>query len=160
MKLFLLLSTLYCTSILTFNDLTTKNGDQWMSKNLSVTTFKNGDKLLHAKTSKEWEQAFDQKIPAYCIYANDEENMAGNGLLYNFYAVNDERGLAPEGWHIASDSEWTKLINEFGGKSKALEKFKDEHFIDYPAGFRDIDRANAFKILKFSINSSHPSQQS
>ena len=47
---------------------------------------------------------------AYCNYDNDENNIITYGRLYNWYAVNDKRGLAPKGWHIPTDEEWTTLI--------------------------------------------------
>ena len=46
------------------------------------------------------------------------------GKLYNWYAVNDPRGLAPAGWHVASDAEWTELTNCLGGESEAGGKMK------------------------------------
>lgn len=51
----------------------------------------------------------DKKQPAWCYYDNDPANGVKYGKLYNWYAVNDERGIAPEGWHVASNDEWKQL---------------------------------------------------
>ena len=62
---------------------------------------------------------------AYCYYNNDSATYAATyGKLYNWYAVNDPRGLAPAGWHVPSDAEWTELINCLGGEDVAGGKMK------------------------------------
>ncbi len=102
-----------------------KIGNQvWMSKNLNVSNFRNGDAIPQAKSKEEWEKTFYTYSPAWCYYENDSNNGAILGKLYNWYAVNDERGLAPLGWHIPSDDEWTELIDNLGGKDKAGIKMK------------------------------------
>jgi uncharacterized protein (TIGR02145 family) len=83
----------------------------WMSKNLDVTTFRNGDTIWEAKTDEEWKKAGENKQPAWCYYDNDPKNGEKYGKLYNWYAVNDPRGLAPSGYHIASEEEWNTLAN-------------------------------------------------
>lgn len=83
----------------------------WMKYNLDVVTFRNGDTIPQAQTDQDWEMVGFNKQPAWCYYVIDD----GNGLeksygkLYNLYAVNDPRGLAPEGWHISTESEWREL---------------------------------------------------
>ena len=62
---------------------------------------------------------------AWCYYNNDPANGKKYGKLYNWYAVNDPRGLAPKGWHIPTDSEWTMLTNDLGGDSIAGTKMKN-----------------------------------
>ena len=81
----------------------------WCEKNLDVTHFRNGDEILHANTPELWKQAGLDGTPAWCYYENNPENGAKYGKLYNWYAVNDYRGLAPEGEHIPTDDEMTKL---------------------------------------------------
>jgi len=96
----------------------------WMTKNLDVSTFRNGDPIPEAKTDKKWKKLGESKQPAWCYYNNDPANGAKYGKLYNWYAVNDPRGLAPEGWHIPSDAEWTQLMDFLGGVSIAGVKIK------------------------------------
>jgi uncharacterized protein (TIGR02145 family) len=81
----------------------------WMTKNLNVDKFRNGDPIPQAKTPEEWETAGKNKQPAWCYYDYDPANGAKYGKLYNWYAVNNIRGLAPMGYHIPTDADWTKL---------------------------------------------------
>jgi uncharacterized protein (TIGR02145 family) len=90
---------------------TIKIGTQtWTKQNLNVTQFRNGDIIPLAKTNKDWKDACASQKPAWCYYKNNAENGVKYGKLYNWYAVNDPRGLAPLGYHIPSDSEWNKLM--------------------------------------------------
>ena len=86
----------------------------WMAENLNVPTFRNGDLIPEAKTNEEWGKAEKEGKPAWCYYDNDPKNGAKYGKLYNWYAVNDSRGLAPDGWHICTYAEWSTLINHLG----------------------------------------------
>jgi uncharacterized protein (TIGR02145 family) len=87
-----------------------KIGNQeWMVENLNVDRFRNGDIIPQAKTKEEWQKADQSGKPAWCYYDNSESNCKQCGKLYNFHAVKDPRGLAPEGWHIPSYEEWATL---------------------------------------------------
>jgi uncharacterized protein (TIGR02145 family) len=96
----------------------------WSTENLNVSKFRNGDDISEAKTDQEWWQANKNEQPAWCYYKNDPTNGKKYGKLYNWYAVKDSRGLAPVGFHIPSDEEWTILANSLGGPSEAGEKIK------------------------------------
>jgi uncharacterized protein (TIGR02145 family) len=96
----------------------------WMTKNLDVATFRNGDSIPQAKTNEEWKKAGENHQPAWCYYNNAPANGAKYGKLYNWYAVNDSRGLAPVGYHVPSDAEWTKLT-DFLGAGEAGRKMKN-----------------------------------
>jgi uncharacterized protein (TIGR02145 family) len=98
----------------------------WMAKNLDVSTFRNGDVIPEAKTAEEWKAASEKGQPAWCYYDNNPENGKIYGKLYNWYAVNDLRGLAPKGWHIPTDGEWTSLTNYLGGSEIAGAKMKSK----------------------------------
>ena len=98
----------------------------WMTKNLDVSTFRNGEPIPQSKTDEEWEKAGQNKQPAWCYYENDPANGAKYGKLYNWYAVIDSRGLAPVGYHIPSDAEWTKLTDFLGGEKVAGTKMKSK----------------------------------
>ena len=102
-----------------------KIGNQvWMKENLGVDYFLNGDPIPQAKTDEEWKKAGENKQPAWCYYENDLTNGAKYGKLYNWYAVNDSRGLAPKGWHVPTDNEWKTLTNYLGGIDVAGSKMK------------------------------------
>jgi uncharacterized protein (TIGR02145 family) len=96
----------------------------WTTKNLDVATFRNGDAIPQAKTDEEWQAAGKNKQAAWCYYNNDPKNGTKYGKLYNWYAVNDARGLAPAGWHVPTDQEWTVLSTFLGGEESAGEKMK------------------------------------
>jgi uncharacterized protein (TIGR02145 family) len=93
----------------------------WMAENLNVERFRNGDLIPQAKTNEEWEKAGKEGKPAWCYYDNDPKNGAKYGKLYNWYAVNDPRGLAPAGWHIPTDAEWTTLGDQLGSDGKKMK---------------------------------------
>ncbi len=96
----------------------------WMTENLDVDKFRNGDPIPHVITDEEWEKARENKQPAWCYYGNDPSNGVKYGKLYNWYAVRDPRGLAPAGWHIPSLQEWTVLTDYLSGKDVAGTKMK------------------------------------
>jgi uncharacterized protein (TIGR02145 family) len=109
-------------------------GEQtWMTKNLDVSTFRNGDTIPHAQTEDEWLKAGENKQPAWCYFKNDPRNGENYGKLYNWYAVNDSRGLAPEGWHIPNRDEYVELFKDFLTRDSMIfinlrwNKFSDEH---------------------------------
>lgn len=91
------------------NDTTALNWT-WMNANLTVKEFRNGDKIQQAKTKEEWIKACSEKKPVWCYYDNNPAN-ANYGILYNWYAIADERGIAPEGYHIPTDAEWIEWYN-------------------------------------------------
>jgi uncharacterized protein (TIGR02145 family) len=102
---------------------TTQIGDQyWMVGNLKVTHYRNGDPISNVTGDSEWDNL---TTGAFCNYNNDEENVSTYGRLYNWFAVDDSRNIAPEGWHVPSDGEWKKLINSVGGEAVAGGKMKE-----------------------------------
>ena len=102
-----------------------KIGEQeWLVKNLDVDKFRNGDLIPHIQDISKWEMAGQNRQPAWCYYDNDPKNGMVYGKLYNWYAVNDKRGLAPAGWHVPRDAEWTALTTYLGGESVAGGKMK------------------------------------
>jgi len=94
----------------------------WMSENLTVDHFRNGDPIPQAQTTGEWTIANLNNMPAWCYYENDLSNGKKYGKMYNWYAVNDVRGLAPLGYHIPSDAEWTTLTNYLVSESSKKMK--------------------------------------
>ena len=101
---------------------TVKIGNQvWTSKNLDVATYRNGDVIPQVQDENAWENL---TTGAWCYYDNDTSNGTKYGKLYNWYAVNDPRGLAPNGYHIPTDAEWTQLSDYLGGESEAGTKMK------------------------------------
>ncbi|MDA8910448.1 fibrobacter succinogenes major paralogous domain-containing protein [Crocinitomicaceae bacterium] len=97
-----------------------KIGNQlWSSENLNTITFRNGDSIREVHNTSEWNHAFENQVPCWIYnYVQDNKGHLRLGKIYNWYAVNDERGLAPIGWHIATDKEWSILL-EFVGDPNA-----------------------------------------
>ncbi|MFM7681572.1 MAG: FISUMP domain-containing protein [Bacteroidota bacterium] len=89
---------------------------KWMAENLNTERFLNGEKIQEVKTLEEWKVAINEKRPAWCYYNFDTTNSKAYGKLYNWYAVNDPRGLAPEGWKIPSLEDWQTLEKSVNSK--------------------------------------------
>lgn len=93
----------------------------WMTENLKVTKFRNGDAIPNVTNDTTW---FNLTTGAYCDYNNNPANGATYGKLYNWFAVNDSRNIAPVGWHIPTDAEWATLGAYLGDSLVAGEKLK------------------------------------
>lgn len=111
----------------TFSKEVTIGTQVWMTLNLDVNKFRNGEVILEAKTKGEWKAYSDAGEAAWCYYDNDRKNGEKYGKLYNWHAVNDPRGLAPKGWHVPTDEEWTILTDYLGGVEKAGAKMKSKN---------------------------------
>jgi uncharacterized protein (TIGR02145 family) len=106
---------------------TVKIGDQWwMAENLKVTQYRNGDPIPHVTEYSKWSSNLTSG--AYCEYDNNSSNVETYGRLYNWWAVNDSRNMAPAGWHVPTDAEWTILTDYLGESSIAGGKLKEEGF--------------------------------
>ena len=95
----------------------------WSTKNLDVDHYKNGDQIPEVKDSATWANL---KTGAWCYYNNDPSLGKIYGKLYNWYAVNDPRGLVPAGWHVPSDAEWNECETVLGGSGVAGGKLKSK----------------------------------
>ena len=105
------------------NLLNVKIGDQtWMVKNLDIVHYRNGDLIPQVADQTKWPYL---TTGAWCYYSNDSTQGKTYGKLYNWYALNDPRGLAPKGWHVPSDAEWTALETSLGGSLVAGGKMKE-----------------------------------
>lgn len=116
----------------------------WTVKNLDVVTFRNGDSIPQAKTIKEWDAANNKKEAAWCYYRNDTLNINKYGKYYNWYAVNDARGLAPTGWHVPRLYEWEILADYLGGFRVAGIKMKSS------SGWGSLDSGNGTNSSGFN----------
>ena len=96
-----------------------KIGNQyWMTKNLDVDCYANGDPIPQVQNPKEWDNL---RIGAYCYYDNDSNNGLKYGKLYNYFAIKDERGLAPSGFCVSKLEDW-KILFHFLGENALLYK--------------------------------------
>lgn len=124
----------------------------WMTQNLNVVKFRNGDPIPEAKTKEEWKLAGENKEPAWCSYKNNPSNSEKIGKLYNWYAVVDPRGLAPEGWKVPSEGDWVQLENFIGYdaayKIKSLSDWSDG---SNESGFSALRSGSRSKDGQFGI---------
>jgi uncharacterized protein (TIGR02145 family) len=96
-------------------------GQIWMAENLKTTKYKDGTAIPNITESNTWGSL---TTPAYCWYNNNAENSTVYGALYNWYTVYTDK-LAPKGWHVPTDAEWTTLTTYLGGDSVAGNKLKE-----------------------------------
>jgi uncharacterized protein (TIGR02145 family) len=102
-----------------------KIGNQiWLKENLKIDRFRNGDQIPEAKNRFEWMKATEEKKPVWSHYDYNAKYESIFGKIYNGFAVTDLRHLAPEGYHIPSDSEWDILAIFLGGKQIAASSLR------------------------------------
>jgi uncharacterized protein (TIGR02145 family) len=129
----------------------------WFAENLRSDNYRNGDAVPGNLTDAQWTSTSFGAQTVYgegssAVYAGSSDemaNLATYGRLYNWYAVNDSRGLCPSGFHVPSDGEWTVLENALGGSGVAGAALKasspawngtnSSGFSALPGGFRDYD---------------------
>lgn len=112
----------------TYHIVTIGNQD-WLVENLKVTHYSNGEAIPEVTDNAQWEAL---NTGAWCNYDNLPVNGDIYGRLYNWYAVNDSRSIAPSGWHVATDAEWSVLTSYLGGDAVAGIKLKEagtEHWL-------------------------------
>ena len=143
---------------------TVKNGNQWwMAENLKVIRYRNGDPIPNVTDNTEWSNLAGG---ARCAYNNDENNVATYGRLYNWYAVNDNRNIAPAGWHVPTDEDWQTLVDYLGGDGIAGGKLKETGTVHWrspntgasnesgfsalPGGFCNYDNGNFISIGSYA----------
>lgn len=95
----------------------------WMKENLRSKRYLNGDSIPFISGNKKWSETTEG---AWSYYNNDTSQIRVYGLLYNYYAVYNWRGICPWGWHIPSEYEWQQLILELEGETRAGGKLKSK----------------------------------
>ena len=99
-----------------------------MAENLKTTHYNNGDEIPTGYSNSDW---IELEIGAYSVYPADSSTTCGDncadvyGNLYNWYALDDFRGICPDAWHIPSDEEWTILTDYLGGNDTAGHKMRE-----------------------------------
>jgi uncharacterized protein (TIGR02145 family) len=116
----------------------------WTTSNLNVSKYRNGDLIPQVSDPTEW---ITLTTGAWCYYNNDSANGPIYGKLYNWYAVVDPRGLAPEGYHIPSADEWTTLTNCLGGEAVAGGKMKEMGLKNWESPNKDATNSSGFSAL-------------
>lgn len=132
-------------------------GDQcWMAENLRVSLYSNGDTIPNVKENGQWKEL---STGAWCWYDNDPAYDPIYGKIYNWFTVNDSRGICPKGWRVPSAEDWYILdqnVAEGGFKEVGLEHWLDPNegatnssgFTGLPAGRRDGEEGRFLNIRK------------
>jgi len=117
----------------------------WMAENLRTTKYNDGTAIDNVIDGDEWANL---KTGAYCNYNNltGAKDIATYGRLYNWYAVNTGK-LAPVGWHIPSDAEWTQLVNYLGGEDSAGGKLKETGTLHWESPNTEATNETGFTAL-------------
>jgi len=124
---------------------TVEIGDQcWFQENLRSEHYLNGDLIPGDQDGSIWNTA---SIGLQSYYNNDSSNLAIYGRLYNWYAVDDARGLCPTGWHVPTDGEWTVLTDFLGGSSVAGGKMKEAGTAHWNSPNTGADNSSGFTGL-------------
>lgn len=92
-----------------------------MKKDFDKIVYNNGDTIPEVKDASEW---VNLKTGAWCYLNNDSSNLKLKGRLYNWYALNDPRGIAPEGFRVPEAEDWKTLVHNLGDPNNNLA-FKD-----------------------------------
>ena len=88
---------------------TIKIGQQeWMTEDINVTTYNNGDLINEAKTEKKWKENGNKKLGCY-------RKLSNGTYVYNGFAVNDVRGIMPLGFILPTYVQYNQLIKFLGG---------------------------------------------
>ncbi len=125
---------------------------RWTDKNLNVSTYRNGEAITYAANATEWNTATNAGIGAWAYYDFNESNGLIFGKLYNWYAVNDTRSLAPSGYHIPTKAEFNTLASNSGSALKAASSewgasmgSNTTGFAGLPGGNNNITSSNRFE---------------
>ena len=116
----------------------------WMSENLKVTKYKDGTAIPTGHSNSVWSNL---SSGAYAVYDDDDVNTDTYGFLYNWYAVDDSRIIAPDGWHVPTDDEWTTLTDYLGGTSVAGGKMKETGTEHWSSPNTDATNESGFTAL-------------
>ena len=124
----------------------------WMAENLRTTKFRDGTEMPNICYGL-WNLS---KNDAYCSYNNttDAVSIATYGRLYNWYTVTNSHNIAPEGWHVPTDAEWTTLITYLGGESVAGGKMKESGKTHWIAPNTDATNESGFTSLPTGLRGS------
>lgn len=107
----------------------------WLKQNLNVTHYNNGTKIPMLEDMDQWS---DAEYGACCNYDNDSAYAYKFGRLYNWYSVNEEKGLCPSGWKVPDNEDWDELFGFLGNDSIAATKLLNEDgFNALYAGYRE-----------------------
>jgi uncharacterized protein (TIGR02145 family) len=120
-------------------------GEQvWMAENLKVTRYRDGTKITNVTDPTAWSSL---TTGAHCSYNSILVNEKTYKYLYNWYAVNNSKYIAPTGWHVPTQAEWTTLINYLGGASVAGDILKETGNTHWTGTYTGATNTSTFTAL-------------
>ncbi len=128
------------------------NQQVWLGQNLNTSHFRNGDPIPEVTTDEAWEKAGTEQKPAWCYYENSTDQGKTYGKLYNWYAVNDPRGLAPKGYHIPTVQDWNTMSSSLGGGDKAGGKLKEKGMTHWKSPNTEATNSSGWNGLPGGLN--------
>lgn len=122
-------------------------GEAWSTRNLDVVAYRNGDPIPQVTDPTAWAKL---TTGAWCWYNNDSATYHRYGRLYNWFAVNDPRGLAPQGWHVLTDMEWEAMETCLGEDSVG---YRMRAAGQWPGPATSADNSSGFQGLPSGMRS-------
>ena len=132
-------------------------GECWFAENLKAENYASGAPILTDLEGSDWTSAAEGTTAVFgddfaeCGNnssigdpCNEEWSLENYGRLYNWYAVVDDRGLCPAGWHVPSASEWQALLDSFPSDEdpsnalKAIDAWNSDFGITNSTGFSAV----------------------
>jgi uncharacterized protein (TIGR02145 family) len=119
-------------------------GREWMAENLNTSIYRNGDALVTGLTAANWQSATSG---AWQYYDQEAINECPHGKMYNWYAVNDTRGICPAGWHVPNEADWSTLEVALGGQLVAGNNMKTTSVSYWLGGNANATNESGFSAL-------------
>ena len=133
----------------------------WMSKNLDIDKFRNGDSIPQITSWDERRLMDERKQPFWCYYGFKKSDEEGLGKYYNYYALSDLRGISPFGWHVATLDEWMTLaismvpaswgVPQINIMKENMRKYHDWRFCDRESGSKRCLEVGPLKVKETKI---------
>jgi uncharacterized protein (TIGR02145 family) len=121
----------------------------WMVENLKTTHYRDGSLIANVTDNTAWTAL---STGAWCDYSNSSANGIKYGHLYNWYAASDSHSIAPVGWHVPTDAEWTTLTTYLGGESVAGGKLKETGTLNWTSPNTGATNETDFSALPGGIS--------
>lgn len=122
----------------------------WMVENLKTTKYNDGTDIPNLVSNAQWKNGNNT---GYCWYNNDNANKNLYGALYNWHTVNTGK-LAPKGWHVATDAEWTTLTTFLGGTKISGSKMKEAGATHWSSPNLGATNSSGFSALPGGVRGS------
>jgi uncharacterized protein (TIGR02145 family) len=117
---------------------------KWLKENLKVQHFRDGTAIPYIADANVWTS---MTTPGLCYYYDSLDYFDEYGALYNWYAAADTKNIAPTGWHVATDADWTTLSSFLGGDNNSGCKLKEDGYSHWTKPNNGANNASGFTAL-------------